>query len=69
MLALGKVAGAGLGVGALGLSQLGKIGLKLAPIHSKGGIAIDIGAPHPPTHYHYREDKSYYEPDVKHIEY
>ncbi|XP_054723371.1 uncharacterized protein LOC129233357 [Uloborus diversus] len=49
--ALGKVAGAGLGVSALGLGQLGKIGLKVAPVHKGSGIAIDIGAGHSAKHY------------------
>lgn len=68
-MALGKVAGAGLGVSTLALGQLGKIALSVAP-HAKGGIAIDIGGGH---HGHSHEAKSYshhehvhHVPDEKH---
>ncbi|GFW74144.1 uncharacterized protein TNCV_4176891 [Trichonephila clavipes] len=65
LMALGKVAGAGLGVGALGLSQLGKIALKVGPVHKGHGIAIDIGGGG--GHHHYHEAKSHeYEPVEKH---
>ncbi|KAG8198942.1 hypothetical protein JTE90_015148 [Oedothorax gibbosus] len=62
LLALGKVAGAGLGVGALGLSQLGKLGLKLGPIHKGAGIAIDVGG----SHHEAKSHHSHYEPVEKH---
>ena len=59
-------------MGALGLSQLGKIALSISPAHSKGNIAIDIGGGgHHHHSHHHREGKSYhhYEPEEKHIEY
>ncbi|GIY51842.1 hypothetical protein CDAR_617941 [Caerostris darwini] len=64
LLALGKVAGAGLGVSALGLGQLGKIALKIGPVHKGGGIAIDVGAGH--GHHHEAKSYSHYEPVEKH---
>ncbi|XP_015929746.1 uncharacterized protein [Parasteatoda tepidariorum] len=65
LLALGKVAGASLGVSALGLSKLGKIALQVGGHgHKGGGIAIDIGAPHAKSHSHYEE--KHYVPEEKH---
>ncbi|KAF8787431.1 uncharacterized protein LOC129972278 [Argiope bruennichi] len=64
LMALGKVAGAGLGVSALGLGQLGKIALKIGPAHKGAGIAIDLGGGH--SHHHEAKSYSHYEPVEKH---
>lgn len=71
LFALGKIAGAGLGVGALGLSQLGKVALSVAPAHNKGKIAIDIGGGGHHHSHHHRQGKAYpgYEHGEKHHEY
>ncbi|XP_035233821.1 uncharacterized protein LOC118205643 [Stegodyphus dumicola] len=66
LLALGKVAGAGLGVGALGLGTLGKIALSVSPVHKGSGIAIDLT----PHHHEAKSSHSHHEyvhiPSEKH---